>query len=59
MKPLIGLPGNSGRRTMLQLTKEPFARGSPAQPRLDSLERIAPADAFFTAADIRSGGNTA
>ena len=37
------------------------AHGAPAQPRLDSLERIAPADAFFaaTAADIRSGGNMA
>jgi antirestriction protein ArdC len=34
---------------------------APAQPRLDSLERIARADAFFaaTAADIRSGGNMA
>ncbi|MDE5461547.1 antirestriction protein ArdC [Bradyrhizobium sp. F1.2.2] len=34
---------------------------APAQPRLETLERIARADAFFaaTAADIRSGGNMA
>lgn len=44
-----------------QIDGLPAQYHAPAQPRLETLERIARADAFFaaTAADIRNGGNKA